>query len=74
MWQDLQAPEGKLYTWDESSTYIHNPPFFAKMKIELDVIKNITNAHCLLNVGYLLPQITFHLLEILLKIHQLLVS
>ena len=51
MWQNLQAPEGKLYTWDESSTYIHNPPFFAKMKIELDVIKNITNAHCLLNVG-----------------------
>ena len=43
MWQNLQAPEGKLYTWDESSTYIHNPPFFAKMKIELDVIKNITN-------------------------------
>ena len=28
MWQNLEAPEGKLYTWDESSTYIHNPPFF----------------------------------------------
>lgn len=28
MWQKLEAPEGKLYTWDESSTYIHNPPFF----------------------------------------------
>jgi aconitate hydratase len=29
MWQELDAPEGKLYTWDDSSTYIHNPPFFA---------------------------------------------
>jgi aconitate hydratase len=28
MWQQLEAPKGKLYTWDEKSTYIHNPPFF----------------------------------------------
>lgn len=28
MWQKLDAPEGKLYSWDEASTYIHNPPFF----------------------------------------------
>jgi aconitate hydratase len=28
MWQQLDAPSGNLYTWDESSTYIHNPPFF----------------------------------------------
>jgi len=28
MWQGLEAPEGKLYDWDESSTYIQHPPFF----------------------------------------------
>ena len=28
MWQQLEAPAGKLYSWDEASTYIHNPPFF----------------------------------------------
>jgi len=28
MWQNLDAPEGKLYTWDKDSTYINNPPFF----------------------------------------------
>jgi len=28
MWQGLPAPEGKLYDWDESSTYIQHPPFF----------------------------------------------
>jgi len=29
MWQDLEAPTGQLYDWEDSSTYIHNPPFFA---------------------------------------------
>eukprot|EP00331_Platyophrya_macrostoma_P025047 CAMPEP_0176449456 /NCGR_PEP_ID=MMETSP0127-20121128/26478_1 /TAXON_ID=938130 /ORGANISM="Platyophrya macrostoma, Strain WH" /LENGTH=896 /DNA_ID=CAMNT_0017836777 /DNA_START=46 /DNA_END=2733 /DNA_ORIENTATION=+ len=33
-WNALQAPEGKLYAWDEKSTYIHNPPYFAGMKRE----------------------------------------
>ena len=27
-WNALQAPEGQLYPWDDSSTYIKNPPFF----------------------------------------------
>lgn len=30
-WQCLQAPDGQLYPWDESSTYIKNPPFFKAM-------------------------------------------
>lgn len=30
-WQSLQAPEGQLYPWDASSTYIKNPPFFNGM-------------------------------------------
>ena len=51
MWQNLEAPEGKLYTWDEKSTYIHNPPFFQKMSAELSPVNSISDAHCLLNVG-----------------------
>ena len=27
-WNDLVAPTGDLFTWDEESTYIHHPPFF----------------------------------------------
>jgi aconitate hydratase len=27
-WNSLEAPKGLLYQWEESSTYIHNPPFF----------------------------------------------
>merc|ERR1712151_308578 len=51
MWQNLEAPEGKLYTWDESSTYIHNPPFFQSTQAELTPIDDISQAHVLLNVG-----------------------
>jgi len=51
MWQNLEAPEGKLYTWDESSTYIHNPPFFQKTQAETTPIEDIESAHVLLNVG-----------------------
>jgi len=51
MWQNLEAPAGKLYTWDEKSTYIHNPPFFKEMGADIKPIKNIEGGHCLLNVG-----------------------
>jgi aconitate hydratase len=50
-WNNLDAPEGKLFSWDESSTYIHNPPFFQSMETELPEIKDIKDAYCLLNVG-----------------------
>lgn len=49
-WNSLEAPEGELYQWDDSS-YIHNPPFFASMKMELPQIKNLEGAKCLLNFG-----------------------
>jgi aconitate hydratase len=51
MWQDLEAPTGKLYQWDDSSTYIHNPPFFQTTGAKLSPIPSIKSAHCLLNVG-----------------------
>lgn len=51
MWQGLEAPEGKLYTWDEKSTYIHNPPFFQKISAGLTPVKNIKDANVLLNMG-----------------------
>lgn len=51
MWQELDAPSGSLYSWDESSTYIHNPPFFKTTENELKPINNLKGAHCLLNMG-----------------------
>lgn len=51
MWQNLEAPEGALYTWDESSTYIHNPPFFKTTQAEPTPIESVVDGHVLLNFG-----------------------
>ena len=34
-WNNLEAPTGKVYEWDESSTYIQDPPFFKSMSKEI---------------------------------------
>merc|ERR1712159_861113 len=47
----MGAPEGKLYSWDEKSTYIHNPPFFQKTEAGLTPVESIKDANVLLNVG-----------------------
>jgi aconitate hydratase len=51
MWQELEAPKGKLYTWDEESTYIHNPPFFQSVQAGLTPVESVSDAHVLLNLG-----------------------
>ncbi len=30
-WKAIKIPAGKLYTWDEKSTYVRNPPYFEGM-------------------------------------------
>lgn len=50
-WQGLKAGTSKLYEWDSSSTYIHNPPFFQSMKAHPAPVKDIYDAYCLLNMG-----------------------
>ncbi len=30
-WKAIKIPAGKLYTWDEKSTYVRNPPYFDGM-------------------------------------------
>ncbi|XP_053683532.1 cytoplasmic aconitate hydratase-like [Sabethes cyaneus] len=50
-WQGLNAPTGKLYPWDEASTYIKHPPFFESMTRDLPKMCNIVNARALLNLG-----------------------
>jgi aconitate hydratase len=50
-WQQLQAPSGKIFSWDDNSTYIKHPPFFEGMARELPVQKPIKNARVLLNLG-----------------------
>ncbi|MDA2928535.1 aconitate hydratase AcnA [Acidobacteria bacterium AH-259-O06] len=40
-WQELPIPPGNRYAWDDSSTYIKQPPFFARMPREPQPLKDI---------------------------------
>jgi aconitate hydratase len=50
-WNALDAPKGKLYQWDEKSTYIHDPPFFKNMTKEVQARESIKNAYVLAYFG-----------------------
>ncbi len=50
-WNQIDAPKGKLYDWDETSTYIQNPPFFEGLKPEVEDIKEIKGAKVLALLG-----------------------
>ena len=50
-WQNIKTAEGKTYTWDSTSTYVKNPPYFTeKQKSAVDV-KNIHQARLLAVLG-----------------------
>ena len=50
-WKDLPTPEGELYSWDESSTYIRNPPYFEGMGRKPDPVSDIRGARVLALLG-----------------------
>jgi aconitate hydratase len=50
-WRALPVPEGDLYAWDESSTYIQRPPFFEGMPREPEPVADIEGARCLVSLG-----------------------
>jgi aconitate hydratase len=47
----LKVEESLCYKWNDKSTYIHNPPFFKGIKMELPEIKDIEGAYILAFVG-----------------------
>lgn len=40
-WNSLKADNSPIYSWDENSTYIHNPPFFQTMGDQPSAIKDV---------------------------------
>ena len=46
-WRDLPTPVGETYTWDENSTYVALPPYFAGMTMTPPGITPITGARVL---------------------------
>ncbi len=47
MWLDIKVSEGDLYEWDEASTYIHHPPYFQQLSLDVSSINNIKAARVL---------------------------
>jgi aconitate hydratase A / 2-methylisocitrate dehydratase len=51
MWKDIQVSGGELFQWDDSSTYIHHPPFFQDMNLAVPDIQKIQAARVLALLG-----------------------
>ena len=50
-WQAVDTTASELFDWEESSTYIKNPPYFEGMTTEVGTIDNITGARVLAKLG-----------------------
>src|SRR5690606_38433525 len=49
--RDLPIPSGETYAWDESSTYVKNPPYFEGMTLETGTPQDIRGARVLALLG-----------------------
>ncbi|NDJ53592.1 MAG: aconitate hydratase AcnA [Chloroflexi bacterium] len=50
-WNAIKVPEGAIYDWDETSTYIQEPPFFTDLTPEEPDIQPISGARVLALLG-----------------------
>ncbi|WP_435009998.1 aconitate hydratase AcnA [Tundrisphaera lichenicola] len=50
-WNSLPVPAGDLYEWDDSSTYVKNPPYFVGMPDQPPPFEAIQNARALAVLG-----------------------
>jgi len=47
MWKAIKVSGGDIYEWDESSTYIHHPPYFQSLTPDVSSVKDIKDARVL---------------------------
>jgi aconitate hydratase len=50
-WQDIDAPASDVYAWQETSTYVQEPPFFVNMPKSAAPIEAIAAARVLCKLG-----------------------
>jgi len=50
-WQSLPTPDGDVFEWDESSTYVRKAPYFDGMTLEPDPVTEVSGARVLLKLG-----------------------
>ncbi len=51
LWNAIEITEGNLYLWNESSTYIQEPPFLAALTLEVPEVQPIHKARVLALLG-----------------------
>jgi aconitate hydratase len=47
IWKQINVSGGDLYEWDDASTYIHHPPYFQSLTLDVPVVAEIRNARVL---------------------------
>jgi aconitate hydratase len=50
-WNSLEVPTGDRFAWDESSTYVHLPPYFDGMPADPPLVADIEGARVLALLG-----------------------
>ncbi len=50
-WRGLAVPTGDRFVWDDASTYVRQPPFFAALKPDVTPVVDITGARALAVLG-----------------------
>ena len=50
-WKGIDSPEGEIYTWDPTSTYVKNPPYFDDMTLDTAPVEDIEGARVLALLG-----------------------
>jgi aconitate hydratase len=47
MWKAIKVKEGDLFEWNDESTYIHHPPYFQTLTLDVPTIQPIKDARVL---------------------------
>jgi aconitate hydratase len=50
-WNAIQIPEGKIYEWNDDSTYVRNPPYFEELVDPATSLKDMSGLRALCLLG-----------------------
>jgi aconitate hydratase len=50
-WSSIKVPAGKIYSWEDKSTYVRNPPYFDGMTMTPKPVNDVAAARCLALLG-----------------------
>ena len=51
MWRNIEVSGGEIYDWSEKSTYIHHPPYFQSVTLDVPSVNDIRAARVLAMFG-----------------------